>query len=56
VHLRRIVNAERERRRELRAIAHDVAADLAGGRAPRVDTALVRKREADLRTELGRRS
>ena len=56
VHLRRIVNAERERRRALEDIRRDVVGAALAGRAPRLDRALSDVREANLRAELRRRS
>jgi hypothetical protein len=56
VHLRRFVKAERERRRELAALASDIAVHLASGRVPRLESVTERAREATLRAELRRRS
>jgi hypothetical protein len=56
VHLRRIVKAERERRRELAELARDIAAHLASGRVPRLGSVTERAREARLRAERRRRS
>jgi hypothetical protein len=47
VHLRRIVVAERRRRRELRDLREEVAGALLAGRIPRAARALERVREAE---------
>jgi hypothetical protein len=51
VHLRRIIRAERERRRELDALTGDIVALLASGRVPRLESVTERVREANLRAE-----
>jgi hypothetical protein len=56
VHVRRLVKAERERRAELTAVSQDLVRQLASGQAPRLGTALSRRREANLRADLKRRS
>ena len=56
VHLRRYVAAERERRRALRELRADVLTELAAGLTPKLDRVLSRRREANLRAELRRRS
>lgn len=56
VHLRRIVRAERDRRRELGALARDIVEHIASGRVPRVESVTERTREAALLAELRRRS
>jgi hypothetical protein len=56
VHLRRLIKAERLRRRELEGIARDIVTDAARGLAPRVDLAVGRAREARLTAELTRKS
>ena len=56
VHLRRFIRAERERRRTVEAIQHELVEQLLAGRAPWIALALERAREAAARAELQRRS
>jgi hypothetical protein len=56
VHVRRLVKAERERRAELTAVSHDLVRELAAGQAPRLEAAVGRRREANRRADLKRRS
>ena len=56
VHLRRIITAERERRRTLEVVNQELAEQVLGGRAPRIAAALERAREANARAELRRGS
>ncbi len=49
VHVRRLVQADRERRRELRAIRDDFFADLAHHRVVDVADLAMRRRDANLR-------
>jgi hypothetical protein len=56
VHVRRLVRAERDRRAELTAVSRDLVRDLAAGQAPRLGAVVERRREANLRADLKRRS
>jgi hypothetical protein len=56
VHVRRLVRAERDRRAELTAVSRDLVRDLAAGQAPRIGAVVERRREANLRADLKRRS
>jgi hypothetical protein len=56
VHLRRIVNADRELRRARREIAGELVSDLAAGLAPRLERAIEQAREAEARAARLRRS
>ena len=56
VHLRRLVKAQRDERRELARIARDAVADVARGLAPRVDLVAARRREVRLAANLRHRS
>ena len=56
VHLRRFIRAERERRRTIEAIQHELVEQVFAGLAPRIVAAQARAREATARADLQRRS
>ena len=56
VHLRRFIRAERERRKALQAIRHELVAEVIAGRAPGISKARGQMREATATAELRGRS
>ena len=56
VHLRRFIRAERERRRAIECLQHELVGQLLAGRAPDIATAQARAREAAARARLRSRA